>query len=189
MAAVLMALPGVAMAEEWTDFYVKLYGGGTAEDVQFAGVQDWDLERGHFFGVALGVSTPVPGLSLEIDLTSSRAFYVGEQNALEATLGMANAVYSLPVNESFSVYGGAGLGYAFVLDDCITSDVYDSSGSAAAGQVFIGAEVTVAEGLSFFGEARYQTALGRVTVTDNLPDTYGVDYARTALLAGIKISL
>ena len=188
LVALLVAVPGAAMAGEWTDFYVKLYGGSTAEDSQFAGVQEWDLESGHFLGAAVGLSTPIPGLALEFDLTRSRAFYVGEQNVLEATLAMANVVYSLPVNETFNVYGGAGFGYAFVLDDCITSDEYDSRGSAAAGQVFVGAGVTVVEALTFFGELRYQTALGRVDATDD-HGTYGVDYARTAVLLGIKINL
>lgn len=194
LVALLVALPGAAMAGEWTDFYVKLYGGSTAEDSQFAGVQKWDLESGHLLGAALGLSTPIPGLALEFDLTRSRAFYVNEHNpleptnALEATLAMANVVYSLPVNESFSVYGGAGFGYAFVLDDCIASDQYDSRGSAAAGQVFVGASVTVVEALTFFGELRYQTALGRVDATDDF-ETYGVDYARTAVLVGIRINL
>lgn len=189
LLALLVALPGAATAGEWTSFYVKAYGGTTAEDAQFAGVGLWDLEKGHFLGAAIGVATPVPGLSLELDLTHSRANYAGDTNALEATLAMANIVYSLPVNDSFSVYGGLGLGYAHVLDDCIEQEIYDASGSAAAAQLFAGAEVKLVEAVSFFGELRYQSAIGRVDATSEGEGTFGVDYARTAILAGIKISL
>lgn len=186
---VAAALPGAAMAGEWTDLYFKFYGGGTAEDEQFAGVQKWDLLNGHFLGASVGLSTPIEGLSVELDVSHSRAYYIGKQNALEATLAMANVVYSLPVGEQFSVYGGAGLGFGYVLDDCIVSDVYDSDGYTAAGQVFAGAEMKLFDHVSLFGEARYQSALDRVTVTDNVPDTYGVDYARLAVLFGLKVSL
>lgn len=189
LAAMLVVLPGVAMAEEWTDFYVKFHGGGTAEDSQFAGFGTWDVQKGHFFGASLGVATPVPGLSVELDMSHSRANYAGDTNALVATLAMANVVYSLPVAGSFGVYGGLGLGYAHVIDDCLTDDVYDASGYGAAAQVFAGGEVSLVEAVSVFGEFRYQSALDRVSATSDGEGTFGVDYARTALLVGLKVRL
>jgi opacity protein-like surface antigen len=188
LAALLVSLPGVAMAEDWSNFYVKIYGGGTAEDALFAGVQEWDLQQGSLMGAALGIATPVPGLSLELDVTSSAANYVGDQNALLATLVTANAVYSIPVSANFSLYGGAGLGYAYVLDECIDFDAWDADGTAIGGQVFIGADMMIADRVSVFAEFRHQAALGRVEVEDQ-SDIFGVDYRRNTILAGLKISL
>jgi len=189
LAAILIALPGVAMAEEWTDVYVKVYGGGTAEDAKFAGFGTWDVQEGHLFGAALGVATPVPGLSIELDLSHSSANYAGDTNALVATLATANAVYSLPVTGNFGLYGGLGLGYAHVIDDCLSDDQYDASGYGAAAQVFVGGEVSLVEAVSVFGEFRYQSALDRVSATSEGEGTFGVDYARSALLVGLKVSL
>jgi opacity protein-like surface antigen len=188
LAVLLFALPGAAMAEDWSNFYVKVYGGSTAEDSLFAGVQEWDLQQGSLIGAAVGISTPIPGLSIELDLTKSTANYAGNQNALLATLVTANAVYSIPVSANFSLYGGAGLGYAYVLDDCISMEEWDADGTAIGGQVFIGADMMIAEGVSVFAEFRHQAALGRVEVEDQ-HDIFGVDYRRNTILAGLKISL
>jgi opacity protein-like surface antigen len=189
LLALLVALPGAAAAEEWTSFYLKAYGGTTAEDALGVDAYVYDLQRGNFLGGAIGFATPVPGLSVELDLSHSRANYAGDTNALEATLAMANVVYSLPVNDNFGLYGGLGLGYAHVIDDCLSYDQYDASGSAAAAQIFAGAEVTLIEAVSFFGELRYQSALETVSATSEGEGTFGVDYARAALLVGIKVEL
>jgi opacity protein-like surface antigen len=103
---------------------------------------------------------------------------------------MGNVVFDAAVAEGFGIYGGAGLGGVGVrYNTDLIDPAYTATGIAAGGQVFAGASVDLAQNVSLFGEYRYQSAFAPVSVTDNGGyGTYTLEYARSAVLVGIKIS-
>ena len=76
-----------------------------------------------------------------------------DDDELNSTSFMANAVYSVDLNDMFSLYGGAGLGIISL--DFVDADGGDSaSGSGAGYQVFAGVQAAVAENVALTLEAR-----------------------------------
>lgn len=192
LAALLLASSPALAQEDWGEFYAKVYGG-----VTLPGPLVWDrglapgatfaVDRGWLAGGAVGVVTPIEGLSLELDVTRSTSLYTGFPNSLTGTTVMGNVVFTAPVAEMFSIYGGGGAGVVSVSYDNASLNALDSSGTSAAGQVFAGASLDLTSNFSIFGEARYQTAFGYVRATDSVT-TYNIGFSRTAFLGGIKVS-
>lgn len=167
--------------------YGKLYGGVTLENTLGFGGDDYDLDPGYMLGAAVGVGTGIEGLSVELDVTGSLASYTGYDESLGAVTLMGNVVYTAGVSDMFKLYGGVGLGAVHLSYDN-PLDINDADGTAAAGQAFAGVEAAVTENVSLLGEVRYQSAFSDVSITSDAPNTYDVEYSRTALLVGIKIS-
>lgn len=185
----MMVAPEVVDPPASMSFYAKAYGGATAPNTLLWNGADYDVDQGWIGGAAAGVTLD-SGLSFELDVTGSSALYTGEDNFINGWTLMANAIYEAPIADTFGVYGGIGLGGVFVeynADDTIPA--YTATGSAWGGQIFAGVSFDLTENVSLFGEARYQTAFGDVSVTDSGPlGTYDVGFARTAVLAGIRVS-
>lgn len=90
---------------------------------------------------------------------------------------MADLVYTAPLTDAVSAYIGAGLG--------VVGAQYNDNdfGYGAGGQVFGGLSLNVADSVSVFGEVRYQSAFSTIDA-----DGYDVEFKRTAVLGGLKLS-
>lgn len=180
-----------AAGPDWGGFYAKVYGGLTLEDTLAidpgTGDIDFDILQGTLAGASVGIDTGLAGLSVELDLTWSSAEYAGGAGyTLDAITLMGNAVFEVPVTDVFGVYAGAGLGVVDATYDFITGQ---ANGQGAAGQVFAGASLNMTENLSVFGEARYQAAFESVPWTSpGYPDG-DLEFARKAVLLGLKLSM
>jgi opacity protein-like surface antigen len=193
-SAVLAADPPELMmvdepVTDWGGFYAKVYGGATAPNVLLWGGDEYDVDQGWIGGAALGISLG-NGLSIELDATASSALYTGQDNYVNGATLMANAVFEVPVADMLGVYGGIGVGGVFVEYNAeITDPAFTATGTALGGQILVGVSFDLTDNVSVFGEARYQSAFGDVSVTDDGGyGTYDMGFARTAVLVGIKIS-
>lgn len=172
-------------AESDASLYAKVLGGAALQGNLDFGTSNYDLDVGWIAGAALGADL-MPGLSAELEVTGSSARYSSYDNSLGALTLMGNLVYTAPLNDTFAVYGGIGLGGVLIAYDN-EDDTYDADGVGAAGQVFGGIEAEIADGVSLFTEARYQSAFSEVSVTDDV-GSYDVEFNRTSVLAGLKLS-
>lgn len=186
-ADLIVENPAPAAADAASSIYAKLFAGVALQDaLEWNGIE-YDLDAGAIIGGAIGFGLGVPGLSAELEITGSSAYYTGYDNSLDAVTLMGNLVYAAPINDIFALYGGAGLGVALVNYNN-ELDIYDADGSAATGQVFAGVEAEVADGISLFTEARYQLALSDVSVTNGNGYTYDVEFSRASVSAGLKFA-
>ncbi len=171
--------------------YIQVVGGISKENE--SGL-DWDyianvpMDQGTAFGVALGMETPVDGVSVEIDALRSGATYAGFPNYLNATTVMGNVDYSAILNDSLSFYGGLGAGVVRLNYDNGDNISPDSNGNGLGWQAFAGAELAVADHLSLTLEVRHQQAFETIEVTPDVGSAYDIEYARTVMLAGVLVS-
>ncbi|HQZ12244.1 MAG TPA: outer membrane beta-barrel protein [Devosia sp.] len=173
VSAAIFGAPVSALAQDLGNPYLKVYGGVTAPNSLAWGETTYPLEPGWLVGGAIGLEV-IPGLSVELDATFSAALYVGETLTHDAATLFANLVYSLPIDDAFSAYFGAGVGVVGIR--------YDTESAATlGGQVFAGLGYEVADNVTLFGEARYQTAFSRLTLWDE-----SVEHNRASLLLGLK---
>lgn len=196
-AADLMVSPPptapMAMASP-TNIYVLLYGGLAA-----GGTMNWydggdpdgylDLDHGWAFGGALGVQTPIDGVSIEGDLFHTYRGEVaddddvdGPSESASTTSLMANLKYTAHLNDMFDLYGGAGIGGIYLSYDD-EGDLY--TGWGLGYQVMVGVSAQVADHFSVFGELRYQSTFNPIDVGDG----YSIDAPVAAALVGLKISM
>jgi opacity protein-like surface antigen len=186
--ASVAAFPSAGFAAD-SALYAKVYGGITVpNDLVFEGLS-YPLDAGYLLGASIGVGTGLEGLSVELDLNHSSANYTGHDNYLKATSLFGNLVYTVSLTEAFEVYGGAGLGAAYVQYDNGYDNNYDSDGTAFVGQVFAGVGTTLADNISLFGELRYQSAFGDVAVEESGGYGYDLEFARTSVLVGLKFAM
>ncbi len=138
-----------------------------------------DLNFGTTLGASIGVDSSISGVSADIDYLRSTATYSDLGTALDSQSLMVDGLYNLNLNAGFTPYAGVGLGLVNV--------TYKSadSGNALGYQVKLGVSSPITGGLSWFGEYRYQQALGNVTVGS---PTYPIEYARQSILGGRKFS-
>lgn len=169
-----------------TSMYGKVFGGVALEGALDYDGLNYDMDTGWIVGAALGADL-MPGLSAELEVTGSSALYSNTDNSLDALTVMGNLVYTVPLNDTFALYGGVGVGAAWVSYNYDGNDSYDADGVGAAGQVFGGIEAEIADGVSLFTEARYQSAFSDVSITDD-SGSYDVEFNRTSVLAGLKLS-
>lgn len=163
-------------AQDWGSFYLKVYGGTTLESTLSWDGSDYDMEAGWLVGGAVGMEVFTPGLSIELDVTASKANY-GDDTFLSGSTVMADLVYTAALTDTFSAYLGAGLGIVGA-----QYEDYDF-GYGAGGQAFAGLSLDLTENVSVFGEARFQSAFDTIEA-----DGYDLEFSRTAVLAGIKLS-
>lgn len=178
-------------APDWGGFYAKVYGGVTADDVLAidggGGDIDFEILRGNMAGASLGVDTSIDGLSVELDATWSSGEYAGGLGyMLDTVTLMGNVVFEAPLADTFGVYAGAGLGVVAVTYDFLTGE---GTGKGAAGQVFAGANLSLTENLSVFGELRYQAAFENVPIVATGFGNGDLEFARKAAVVGVKLSM
>ena len=176
-AADLVVEPVSVMPAAESDWqpYVKAYGGATLpNNLEFGGT-DYDVDAGWLLGGALGVQV-MENVAFELDGTYSTANYTDSGDPLNTATLMANVVISGPLSDQIAIYGGLGLG--------AIGAQYDGGEWAygAGGQIFAGVSLEVADNVSLFAEARYQTAFDLLTL-----DIWPSEVNHTAVLAGVKL--
>lgn len=166
-----------------TGFYAQLVGGAALPGViDYSSSGEYDMDAGWGLGGTLGV-TVMDGLSVELDvLHLSRTMSDYDYYDVATTSVMGNLKYTIDLNDTFSIYGAAGLGYIFVTEtDDDSGDTYHGGGLGY--QLIAGVGAKVAENISVIGEYRFQN-----TFSGSEQD-YGqsVDTPTSAILAGIKL--
>ena len=160
--------------------YIQAYGGLRAPDnLQYDGTAQ-DLGIGTTLGASVGMDTGLPGLSAEIDYMRSSANYSALGTALDNQSLMLDGVYGIDVPVlGLHPYVGAGIGGINV--------TYKSSdsGTGIGYQLKAGLGGSITDQLSWFGEYRYQQALGNLNIGS---PAYPVEYASHSFLAGLKLS-
>lgn len=144
---------------------------------------DADTEFGYSFAATAGVVV-VDGLSIEADLLYSTRDYAYNSDDHYSTLSlMANAKYTVQLNDTFSIYGAVGLGYVWGNEDW-------SSGTADYGsfgyQVIAGAGAKLTDNITAVAEYRFQDTFDKSNY-DGSGD-YGLSIPVSTVLAGLKFS-
>ena len=213
----LLALPGTALAADLvsdppTDartnmradptwgVYVQGYGGvvtqttATFVETFFDGFHEsfFDtLSHGPTFGASIGVTTPVDGLSVGIDVMHTHADFTDFSPDFPASLdtlsvmGTVEGAYHL--TPQFDLYASGGLGAMAVhySDPDVATD-----GVTPAYQVAVGLRAKVTDNLSVFTELKHQDMIIPANIGDPFDDdaTLTVAKANNALLAGVRFS-
>ena len=171
--------------------YVQLMGGWTMPNtLSFSAEGDFDA--GWALGATVGIETPIDGVSVEVDVLRTWAVAPSEGDpapdfSLISTSLMANAVYSIDLNDMFSLYGGAGLGIIALEIEADGDAIV--SGSGAGYQVFAGIQAAVAENVALTLEGRYQSSIDDIEMTvEELPVGIDMEFNRTSILAGVLFS-
>jgi opacity protein-like surface antigen len=152
------AILGVGAARAQS--YVSVLGGPTfAPDLNVNGTthgMDTGFNVGARYGYYLN-DWNLPNVSLEADGLFSQSDYSHTSNArLQSSSYMANAIYHLPLNSPFELYGGAGLG---AVNTNIDNGAGNHGGSTVLGwQALGGLEYRASDQASIFAEYRYQNA-------------------------------
>lgn len=141
-------------------------------------------DPGYAIAATLGVVV-MDGVSLEADVlhTSRNSVDNGDDDIYSTTSLMANAKYTLHLNDTFSVYGAVGLGYIWGTENWFGDDYnYDGIGY----QVIAGVGMKFTDNITGVAEYRFQNSLDHNNDVDD--DTYGLSIPNSALLAGLKFS-
>jgi opacity protein-like surface antigen len=193
-------VPAEAPAASSINGYVQLMGGWVIPstmdyfaELPIVAEGTVDFEAGWALGATFGLETPVDGLSLEVDVLRTWADApegVIPEGSLISTSLMANAVYSVDLNDTFSLYGGAGLGMIAleaVPEDEVTWPVV--TGSGAGYQVFAGVQADVAENVALTFEGRYQSSIDNIEMSvDEVGRVGEQEFNRTSVLVGLLFS-
>lgn len=147
--AALFTVPALA-----DGYYVEGTAAWSPEgDVDVAGVSV-DTDAGYLIGGAVG-RTFANNFSLEGEVTYSNHDFDGIPAEIDALGFFANAFYNFPVNGPVGAYVGGGLGAVQV--GASGFGVSDEE-FVFGGQVMGGLTYAVSDGVTLFGEYRYQAA-------------------------------
>jgi opacity protein-like surface antigen len=122
------------------------------------------------------------GFSIEADVLDTHRDQDGGTSAYHSTSLMADLKYTLPVNDIFSLYAAAGLGYVWY---GVTDPTGGNNPTSGAGyQLIAGANAKVTRNISLVGEVRYQDTFNAnylpLAIVDERAPT-------TAVLTGVKV--
>lgn len=213
----LLALPGTALAADLANdpptdartnmladpawgFYVQGYGGvvtqtnATFIETFGGGFPEsfFDtLSHGPAFGASVGVTTPIDGLSVGIDVMHTHADFSDFDPDFPASLetlsvmGTVEGAYHL--TPQFDLYASGGLGAMAVhyTDPTVAAD-----GIAPAYQVAVGLRAKVTDNLSVFTEFKHQDMIVPASIGDAFHDdsTVTIAKANNAVLAGLRFN-
>jgi len=171
-----------------SSIYVQLLGGVVQGlDVTYFrdGADDgsWPTKMGYSFAATVGVVV-IDGLSLEADvLHSSRQLDDPDEVTYSTTSLMGNIKYTLGINDMFSVYGAAGLGYVWGNETWNSgSQDYESFGY----QLIAGVEARFTDNISGVLEYRFQDTFDKSNYVG--PEDRGLSIPVSTVLAGLKLS-
>lgn len=217
----LLALPGTALAADLvgdpptdarvnmlTDpawgFYVQGYG-GVVTQTQANFLASFDdgggvighesffdsLSAGPAFGASIGLTTPIDGLSVGLDVMHTHADFADFDSDFPASLdtlsvmGTVEGAYHL--TPQFDLYASGGLGAMMVhfSDPEATAD-----GIAPAYQVAVGVRAKVTDNVSLFTEIKHQDMILPADIGDPFSDdeTLSVAKGNNAVLAGLRFN-
>jgi opacity protein-like surface antigen len=161
-SAVALALGAsvLSIGAAQADSYVSVLGGPTFDPGLNVNGSKNGMDTGFNVGARYGYylnDWNLPNVSLEADGLFSQSNYSGTSNArLQSSSYMANAIYHLPTNSPFELYGGAGIG---AIDTNVDNGVGNHGGSTVLGwQALGGVDYRVSDQASIFAEYRYQNA-------------------------------
>ena len=142
------------------DSYISVLGGPTFDPGLNVNGTKNPMDTGFNVGARYGYylnDWNLPNVSLEADGLFSQSTYSGMANArLQSSSYMANAIYHLPTNSPFELYGGAGIG---AINTNIDNGIGNHGGSTVLGwQALGGVDYRVSDQASIFAEYRYQNA-------------------------------
>ncbi|WP_055047209.1 porin family protein [Devosia sp. A16] len=166
-------------------FYAEVYGGVALPSIATWNGDDYDLKVGPAFGASFGVATPVPGLSVGLDVMWTSAEYAEAvySNEFQHSLsGMVEVEYAVPLNDTFELYGAAGLGFVGITYEDANGDKLSDAG--AGYQVAIGARANVLENVALFGEFKHQDTFDTVALGTN-----DVSSPTNTLLVGLRFAM
>ncbi|WP_423067334.1 outer membrane protein [Devosia sp. CN2-171] len=143
---------------------------------------DADTEFGYSFAATAGVVV-LDGLSVEADvLYSTREYSYGDETYSTLSL-MANAKYTVELNDTFSIYGAVGLGYVWGTDAWSGNSAdYGSFGY----QVIAGVGAKLTDNISAVAEYRFQDTFDKSNFEGS--GDYGLSIPVSTVLAGLKFS-
>jgi len=144
---------------------------------------EYDTDFGYSFAATAGVVV-VEGLSIEADVLYTTRDYAHNDTDSYSTLSlMANAKYTVALNDTFSVYGGVGLGYIWGIDDWASgSETYEGFGY----QVIAGVGAKLTDNITAVAEYRFQDTLDKSNYQGS--GDYGLSIPVSTVLAGLKLS-
>lgn len=178
--AALAALPGQAFAQDATGIYTEIFAGSRlAGQVTVAIPATYDTTAGWAMGGAIGLTTPVPGLSFELEVLKTAA-QTTLGNNYDTISVMANAEYGLALNETFEAYGSLGLGAVHV-HDYYPPNSFEAWG--AGYQVSVGGRAHISEQVAVFAEYKYVNTFEDVSLGNT-----GTRVPTHNLLAGLRFS-
>lgn len=163
--------------------YFQLLGGYVAAgEVSFNDGGDvYDTVAGWGIAGTVGVVV-MDGLSVEADVLHTRRAETPAPYEYYTTSLMANLKYTAELNEMFSLYAAAGLGYIWNIEHYIpTGEEWTASGFGY--QVIVGASAQVTDNIALIGEARFQNTFGEAE-----GDGFSLGVPTTAVLFGAKVS-
>jgi opacity protein-like surface antigen len=199
-AADLAVAEAPAPAASSINGYVQLLGGWvmpntltSVPELSLVAATTVDFDAGWALGATFGLETPIDGLSVEVDVLRTWADTEGVSietaGSLISTSLMANAVYSVDLNDMFSLYGGAGLGMIALEAAPDDETLPVGTGSGAGYQVFAGVQADVAENVALTLEGRYQSSFDNIEMSvDGLGTVGEQEFNRTSVLVGLLFS-
>lgn len=187
-ADLVVDVPAVVASDPDYNMYVQIFGGGVANfDSEFFlnDVLDstYDMDMGYALGGAIGLEV-MDGVAVELDvLHTSRTFTEYSEDTLDTTSLMANVKGTMPINDMFSVYAGAGLGVIHTVNAQESGDSYGYTG--AGYQLMAGATASLTDSIAALAEVRYQNSFGPLPADTS---DYGVQSPVVAVMAGLKFN-
>ena len=186
-AADLMVAPEEPMMAPMvssTSIYVQLLGGVAAGlDSKFYENdvldEEYSMDAGAALAATLGVMV-MDNVAIEGDLLWTDRAFTDNADDISSISAMINAKAFLPINEMFTVYGAAGVGF---IKYAINPN--DGNYSGFGYQLIAGASAQVADNIAVVGEARYQSTFSAAESDDN--DGWSLEAPTLSLLAGVKI--
>ena len=161
MAAAALLISGAAASAQTTDgrLNFSVLGGWASHPGLTLGASRPDGGDGFNAGARvsydMGGMLPMSGFSVDADYFYNRADYAsGSPGRLDSSSFMANLTYHAPLNETWNVYGGAGLG---AVNDSLGGSLKGSS-TVFGWQALGGLEYQYSPGMAMFAEYRYQNA-------------------------------
>lgn len=179
---------GSPAAPDFGGFYAEVYGGVVLPGIATWNGDDYDLKLGPALGASVGMRTPVPGLSVGLDVMWTSAEYaeaVYSNQFQHSFSGMVEAEYAVPLNDTFELYGAAGLGFVDIIYEDANGDKLSDTG--AGYQVAIGARANLLENVALFAEFKHQDTFGTVDLVDISTDAVSVP--TNNLLVGLRFAM
>ncbi|WP_421759344.1 outer membrane protein [Devosia sp.] len=170
-----------------SSIYVQLLGGAVLSgDVDFYYDDDQYLgtsafEAGYAIAGTVGVVV-MDGLSVEADAMYTKRDYESssDYNVSSASI-MGNLKYTVPLNDMFSVYGAAGLGFIGYQFPDSTPDSYGGLGY----QLIAGVGAKLTDNITAIAEYRYQNTFDLAPDSDDYD--YGIQAPTSTVLVGVKL--
>ncbi|HVW72339.1 MAG TPA: porin family protein [Rhizomicrobium sp.] len=158
--AAALGISVLSIGAAQADSYVSVLGGPTFDPGLNVSGSKNGMDTGFNVGARYGYylnDWNLPNVSVEADGLFSQSTYSGTSNArLQSSSYMANAIYHLPTDSPFELYGGAGLG---LVHTNIDNGAGNHGGSDVLGwQALGGVDYRVSDQASIFAEYRYQNA-------------------------------